>query len=140
VYETGRTVSEEKGAKKGKEKIKKKKGQKKRGGETTKKPRVRVSSLSPLDVQSALTDAAAVSHSDSVDVCGRITAKVFDARVSALAAKEKKPPGRIFTKKKKAYLVDERQVVVVGCHREHQPLFQVKRYFVRVPVLANERV
>ena len=97
MYETGRTVSEEKGAKKGKEKIKKKKGQKKRGGETTKKPRVRVSSLSPLDVQSALTDAAAVSHSDSVDVCGRITAKVFDARVSALAAKEKKPPGRIFT-------------------------------------------
>jgi hypothetical protein len=63
------------------EKRTKKKGQKKRGGEKTKKPRVRVSSLSPLDVQSALTDAAAVSHSDSVDVCGRITAKVFDARV-----------------------------------------------------------
>jgi len=68
------------------EKRKKKKGPKKRGG--NKKKRVRVSSLSPLDVQSALTDAAAVSHSDSVDVCGRITAKVFDARVSALAARE----------------------------------------------------
>jgi hypothetical protein len=67
---------------------------------TKNRPRIRVSSLSPLDVQSALTDAAAVSHSDSVDVCGRITAKVFDARVSALVAKEKKPPGRIFTKKK----------------------------------------
>lgn len=34
------------------------------------------SSLSPLDVQSALTDAAAVSRDDSVDVCRRITAKV----------------------------------------------------------------
>jgi hypothetical protein len=100
VYETGRTVSEEKGAKKGKEKIKKKKGQKKRGGETTKKPRVRVSSLSPLDVQSALTDAAAVSHSDSVDVCGRITAKVFDARVSALAARETNRRGGFSLKKK----------------------------------------
>ena len=85
-----------------KKKEKRKRAKKKRGGEKNKKPRVRVSSLSPLDVQSALTDAAAVSHSDSVDVCGRITAKVFDARVSALAAKEKKPPGRIFTKKKKS--------------------------------------
>ena len=46
-----------------------------------------VSSLSPLDVQSALTDAAAVSRADSVDVCGRITAKVFETR-GALAARE----------------------------------------------------
>ena len=79
----------------GKEKRKKKKGQKKRGGETTKKPRVRVSSLSPLDVQSALTDAAAVSHSDSVDVCSRITAKVFDARVSARAVLSRKKNRRM---------------------------------------------
>jgi hypothetical protein len=73
---------------------------KKRGGEKNKKPRVRVSSLSPLDVQSALTDAAAVSHSDSVDVCGRITAKVFDARVSALAARETNRRGGFSLKKK----------------------------------------
>jgi hypothetical protein len=85
----------------GKEKRKKKQGQKKRGGEKNKKPpRIRVSSLSPLDVQSALTDAAAVSHSDSVDVCGRITAKVFDARVSALAAKRKNRRGGFSLKKK----------------------------------------
>ena len=38
--------------------------------------KTRPSSLSPLDVQSALTDAAAVSRDDSVDVCRRITAKV----------------------------------------------------------------
>jgi hypothetical protein len=97
-HETGRTVSDKKkalGRKKKKEKRAKKTRRRK-----NKKKRVRVSSLSPLDVQSALTDAAAVSHSDSVDVCGRITAKVFDARVSALAARETNRRGGFSLKKK----------------------------------------
>ena len=100
-HETGRTVSDKKKAPGRKKKREKRKREKKNAAEKKQKTaHMCVSSLSPLDVQSALTDAAAVSHSDSVDVCGRITAKVFDARVSALVAKEKKPPGRIFTKKK----------------------------------------
>jgi hypothetical protein len=101
-HETGRTVSDEKEKGAGKRKKKKETGPKKNAAEkkTKNRPRVRVSSLSPLDVQSALTDAAAVSHSDSVDVCGRITAKVFDARVSALAARETNRRGGFSLKKK----------------------------------------
>jgi hypothetical protein len=85
----------------GKKKEKRNRAKKNAAEKKTKnRPRIRVSSLSPLDVQSALTDAAAVSHSDSVDVCGRITAKVFDARVSALAARETNRRGGFSLKKK----------------------------------------
>ena len=102
------------------------------------------SSLSPLDVQSALTDAAAVSRDDSVDVCRRITAKVRAAPRPRDRRSEKKNERREAGKKPNAsfaaYLIHQRQVVVIGRHREHEPLFQVQRHLVRVPVLANKRV
>tara|TARA_B100001778_G_C18045667_1_gene387462 strand:- start:3 stop:434 length:432 start_codon:yes stop_codon:yes gene_type:complete len=71
-----------------------------RGGQKTRETKKRASSLSPLDVQSALTDAAAVSLGDSVDVCRRITAKVRAAKTRDRAKRLAKREGEKEEKKR----------------------------------------
>ena len=114
-------------------------------------PASRLWSLSPLDVQSALTDAAAVSHGEFSSMCVNLITANQRSSCAALATKEgsaefgnsqtrTKSQKRSCSKSSATHLVHERQVVVIRRHREHQPMLEVQRNLVRVPVLANQRV